>query len=91
MSLLSDTISSIPGADDGIRAAAHARLLRLTMPTWALGRLMDTAERLAAMTAQARPRLERTAIAVFAGDHGVCTEGVSAYPAAVTPQMVMNF
>lgn len=91
MSLLSDTISSIPGADDGARAAAHARLLRLTMPTWALGRLMDTAERLAAMTAQARPRLERTAIAVFAGDHGVCAEGVSAYPAAVTPQMVMNF
>ncbi len=91
MSLLSDTLSAIPGADAPARAAAHLRLTQLTMPPWALGRLMDTAERLAAMTGQAKPRLERTAIAVFAGDHGVCAEGVSAFPAEVTPQMVANF
>jgi len=61
------------------------------MPPWALGRLMDTAERLAAMTGNSRPQLDRTAVAVFAGDHGVCVEGVSAFPAEVTPQMVFNF
>lgn len=91
MSLLSDTLSAIPGADASARAAARQRLNRLTMPHWALGRLMDTAERLAAMTGQAKPALGRTAIAVFAGDHGVCAEGVSAFPAEVTPQMVANF
>jgi nicotinate-nucleotide--dimethylbenzimidazole phosphoribosyltransferase len=91
MSLLSDTLSTIPGADATARSAAHDRLCTLTMPHWALGRLMDTAERLAAMTASLHPALQHTAIAVFAGDHGVCAEGVSAYPAAVTPQMVANF
>jgi nicotinate-nucleotide--dimethylbenzimidazole phosphoribosyltransferase len=91
MSLLSDTLSAIPGADASACATAHLRLTQLTMPPWALGRLMDTAERLAAMTGQAKPRLERTAIAIFAGDHGVCAEGVSAFPAEVTPQMVANF
>lgn len=91
MSLLSDTIAAIPGADPVARAAARARLDQLTMPPWALGRLMDTAERLAAMTGDPRPPLGRTAVAVFAGDHGVCAEGVSAFPAAVTPQMMCNF
>jgi nicotinate-nucleotide--dimethylbenzimidazole phosphoribosyltransferase len=91
MSLLATTIASIPGADPAARVLAHARLGQLTMPPWALGRLMDTAERVAAMTGSARPVLARTAVAVFAGDHGVCAEGVSAFPAEVTPQMVFNF
>ena len=85
------TIATIPGADSVARAAARARLEQLTMPPWALGRLMDTAERLAAMTGNPRPPLARTAVAVFAGDHGVCAEGVSAFPAEVTPQMMFNF
>lgn len=91
MSLIAQTVAAIPGADPAARIAAHERLSRLTMPPWALGRLMDTAERLAAMTAQAQPTLAHPAIAVFAGDHGVCAEGVSAFPAEVTPQMVFNF
>ncbi len=91
MSLLASTIAAISGADAAIHAHAHARLSQLTMPPWALGRLMDTAERLAAMTGSLRPPLSRTAVAVFAGDHGVCAEGVSAFPAEVTPQMVFNF
>src|SRR6185369_17247246 len=57
----------------------------------ALGRLMELAERLAVMTANPRPPTARCAVAVFAGDHGVCAEGVSAFPSAVTPQMVFNF
>ncbi len=88
---ISETIAAIADADPVARAAARARLDQLTMPPWALGRLMDTAERLAAMTGTARPTLARTAIAVFAGDHGVCAEGVSAFPAEVTPQMMFNF
>ncbi len=91
MSLLSDTIAAVPGADPAARSAARNRLDQLTMPPWALGRLMDTAERLAAMTGNPRPPLARTAVAVFAGDHGVCAEGVSAFPAEVTPQMMFNF
>lgn len=91
MSLLAATIAAIPGADPAARTAARSRLDQLTMPPWALGRLMDTAERLAAMTGNPRPPLARTAVAVFAGDHGVCAEGVSAFPAEVTPQMMFNF
>lgn len=91
MSVLAQTLHAIAPADAGARAAARARLAQLTMPAGALGRLMDTAERLAGATGQARPATARCAVAVFAGDHGVCAEGVSAYPAEVTPQMVANF
>lgn len=91
MPLLADTLAAIPGADAPARAEARARLRALTMPPRALGRLMDAAERLAAASGSARPPLQRCAVAVFAGDHGVCAEGVSAYPPEVTPQMMANF
>lgn len=91
MSLLDQTLRAIAPADAAARAQAHARLTQLTMPPWALGRLLDLAERLAAATADPKPPTARCAVAVFAGDHGVCAEGVSAYPSAVTPQMVFNF
>src|SRR6185369_5306252 len=45
----------------------------------------------AAITGQPRPSVARKAVIVMAGDHGVTAEGVSAYPAEVTPQMVLNF
>jgi nicotinate-nucleotide--dimethylbenzimidazole phosphoribosyltransferase len=61
------------------------------MPHWALGRLMDLAEELAGMTACPRPSVQRKTIVTMAGDHGVAAEGVSKYPAEVTPQMVHNF
>lgn len=91
MTILDQTLRAIAPADAVARAAAHDRLCQLTMPTWALGRLMDVAERLAGATGAARPPTARCAVAVFAGDHAVCEEGVSAYPSAVTPQMVFNF
>ena len=72
-------------------AAARARQDRLTKPHGALGRLEDIAIRLAGMQGRVQPRIERVHIAVFAADHGVAEEGVSAFPQAVTVEMVRNF
>jgi nicotinate-nucleotide--dimethylbenzimidazole phosphoribosyltransferase len=91
MSLLEETLSSIAPLDAAAKAAAHARLEALAMPYWALGRLMDLAEELAGMTGSMKPPVERKAIVVMAGDHGVVADGVSAYPQEVTLQMVANF
>ena len=91
MSLLQDTISAIVPQDAAVRAQAHRRLEALTMPYWALGRLLDLAEDLAGITRSMRPPVARKAIFTMAGDHGVVAEGVSKYPQEVTPQMVANF
>jgi len=71
-------------------AAAHRHLDRLTKPPGSLGRLEEIAARLAVLRGGA-PRVERPVIFVFAADHGVVAEGVSAYPQIVTAQMVENF
>lgn len=71
--------------------AALARQAQLTKPPGSLGRLEQLAVRLAAMQGQALPQAERVWISVFAADHGVAAAGVSAYPQAVTAQMVANF
>jgi nicotinate-nucleotide--dimethylbenzimidazole phosphoribosyltransferase len=91
MNLLEETLSSIGPFDLTAKAAARTRLEQLTMPFWALGRLMDLAEELAAMTGSTKPPVERKSIVVMAADHGVIAEGVSAYPQEVTVQMVANF
>jgi nicotinate-nucleotide--dimethylbenzimidazole phosphoribosyltransferase len=86
------TIGQIVGQDQAARAAARARLEQLSMPRWALGRLMDLAEDLAGMTASAHnPPVARKTVVLMAADHGVTAEGVSLYHAEVTPQMVHNF
>ncbi|MBN1322329.1 MAG: nicotinate-nucleotide--dimethylbenzimidazole phosphoribosyltransferase [Thermoleophilia bacterium] len=90
MSLLDETLSSIGPQDAAARTAAHARLEALAMPYWALGRLLDLAEDLAGMTGSLKPPVERKAVVVMAGDHGVVADGVSAYPQEVTVQMVAN-
>jgi len=71
--------------------AARAHQQRLTKPAGSLGELELIAERFAAWQGRADPRLEQMAIRVFAADHGVCAQGVSAYPQAVTAQMIGNF
>src|SRR5438552_7229091 len=71
--------------------AARARQDTLTKPQGALGRLEEISIQLAGITGQAVPRIGRKVVVVFAADHGVTAEGVSAYPAEVTPQMVANF
>lgn len=77
--------------DDRARREAETRQTQLTKPPGALGRLEDVAIRLAAMQGAARPQVEQVRIAVFAGDHGVAEEGISAFPQAVTGEMVKNF
>ncbi|MBI1384064.1 MAG: nicotinate-nucleotide--dimethylbenzimidazole phosphoribosyltransferase [Rhizobiales bacterium] len=72
-------------------AAAAARQGQLTKPAGALGRLEEIAIRLAGQQRRERPRIERPEVIVFAGDHGIAAQGVSAYPAEVTVQMIANF
>jgi nicotinate-nucleotide--dimethylbenzimidazole phosphoribosyltransferase len=91
MNLLEKTIESIGPQDREWRAKARERLEQLTMPHWALGRLMDLAEDLAGMSRSMQPPVKRKAIVTMAGDHGVTAEGISKYPQAVTQQMVHNF
>jgi len=90
MKLLEETIAKIEPQDEAIRALAHARLESLTMPYWALGRLLDLAEELAGISRSLHPPVARKTIFTMAGDHGVVAEGVSKYPQEVTPQMVAN-
>ena len=71
--------------------AAQSRQATLTKPPGALGRLEWLAIRLAALQGSERPGADNVFIAVFAGDHGVAAEGVSAFPQAVTAEMVRNF
>ncbi len=77
--------------DSAAEAVALARQATLTKPPGSLGRLESLAVRLAAMQGRERPSLERVRIALFAADHGVAGEGVSAFPQAVTGQMLRNF
>jgi nicotinate-nucleotide--dimethylbenzimidazole phosphoribosyltransferase len=71
--------------------AARERQDQLTKPPGSLGRLEELAVKLAGITGQERPRFPRKAVIVLAADHGVAAAGVSAYPQAVTAQMVQNF
>ena len=77
--------------DEAAMAAARAHLDRLTKPPGSLGRLERLVEQLAGITGSSTPRVDRPAVVVFAGDHGVTARGVSAYPSDVTAQMVANF
>ncbi|HUN70676.1 MAG TPA: nicotinate-nucleotide--dimethylbenzimidazole phosphoribosyltransferase [Steroidobacteraceae bacterium] len=71
--------------------AARARQETLTKPPGSLGDLEMLAIRLAGWQGRERPRVERVHITVFAGDHGITAEGVSAFPQAVTVEMLRNF
>ena len=81
----------LPAGNAAAAAAVAAREARLTKPAGALGRLEDIVGWLAYWQGKSPPRLDRVDVLVFAGNHGVTTQGVSAYPAAVTAQMVANF
>ena len=73
------------------RQRALERQGQLTKPAGSLGRLEALAVDLAALQHTDTPAADRISIAVFAGDHGVCAEGISAFPQAVTGQMIANF
>ena len=89
--LVDQTIAAIGPPDADAIAAATARQGMLTKPPGSLGRLETLSIQLAGILGQPIPQITGKAVIVAAGDHGVAAEGVSAYPAAVTPQMVFNF
>lgn len=81
----------VPAPDAAMRVAAEARQNELTKPPGSLGRLEAIAVRLAALQRIEQPTLETLHMTVFAADHGVADEGVSAFPQAVTLEMMRNF
>ncbi len=80
---------AVPDAAAAARAAA--RQGQLTKPPGSLGRLEALAVQLAGLQGRDRPTLERVQVCTFAADHGVVAQGVSAFPQAVTAQMLRNF
>lgn len=79
------------GPDTAAIQAAEERNGQLTKPPGALGRLEELAIWVAGWQGNGRPELNAPQVVVFAGNHGVTAQGVSAFPAEVTEQMVLNF
>lgn len=88
---IEDVTRKIQPLDATLRVRAQGRLDRLTKPLGSLGRLEELAASYVAITGELKPNIPRGVVFTFAADHGVATEGVSAYPRKVTPQMVFNF
>src|SRR6202011_2900321 len=84
-------LSQLPGPDLAAGTAAAARQAQLTKPAGSLGRLEELAIWLATWQGRHAPPRAHPRTLVFAANHGVAARGVSAYPAAVTAQMVQNF
>ncbi len=85
------TLAQAPGPDADALAGAADRNGQLTKPPGALGRLEDLAIWYAGWRGMARPQISAPQVIIFAGNHGVCAQGVSAFPPEVTVQMVANF
>ena len=88
---LRQRLTAAPPSDAAARDGAGARNGQLTKPPGALGRLEDLAIWYAAWRGDPRPQILSPQVIVFAGNHGVCAQGVSAFPPEVTAQMVGNF
>jgi nicotinate-nucleotide--dimethylbenzimidazole phosphoribosyltransferase len=88
---MSTPAMAIPPTDESVRQAANRRLDMLTKPLGSLGRLEPLAAKICAIQRTLEPAISAPAAVVFVGDHGVADRGVSAYPRAVTAQMVKNF
>lgn len=82
---------TLPGPDAAAVEAARARQTQLTKPPGSLGRLEELAAFMAGWQGTDRPRIGRAQAIVFAGNHGVCAQGVNPFPQAVTGLMVANF
>ena len=91
------TDQHLPGAsalapwDDEAEARLRRRIDEKTKPIGALGRIEDLAAQIARTQRRLDPRMETCQLTIFAGDHGIVAEGVSAYPQVVTRQMLLNF
>ncbi len=86
-----DLLARAPAEVSTARAAAQERNTQLTKPPGALGRLEDLAIWYGAWRGTGRPEITAPQVIIFAGNHGVCAQGVSAFPPEVTVQMVGNF
>ncbi len=86
-----DRVASAIPLDTDAMELARSRQQQLTKPAGSLGRLEDIAIQMAGISGQPLPNIQQKAVIIMAGDHGVTREGVSAYPANVTAQMVYNF
>jgi nicotinate-nucleotide--dimethylbenzimidazole phosphoribosyltransferase len=86
-----ELLVAVPDGDDKAVAAVRERDAQLAKPAGSLGQLEALVEFLARWQHRAKPRLGNPMVTIFAGNHGVVEEGVSAYPAEVTAQMVTNF
>lgn len=89
--MLEQTIEKIKPLDQKAMEAAQERQNNLTKPAGSLGRLEEISIQLAGIFRDPMPKIKDKVIITMAGDHGVTTAGVSAFPQAVTPQMVLNF
>jgi nicotinate-nucleotide--dimethylbenzimidazole phosphoribosyltransferase len=84
-------LNALPQADTAALAAAQARDAQLTKPAGSLGRLEDIAFWYASWRGNAHSGIETPQVIIFAGNHGITAQGVSAFPPEVTVQMVANF
>lgn len=89
--IIRNAILGIHAGNDEYRDAAKRHLDLLTKPLGSLGRLEEIAAQYVALREEKTPRIAGKAVYVFAADHGITEEGISAYPKDVTPQMVYNF
>jgi nicotinate-nucleotide--dimethylbenzimidazole phosphoribosyltransferase len=82
---------TLPEADATAAQNAQIRQDNLTKPRGSLGRLEELAVFMAGWRGTSRPAIGRAQALIFAGNHGICAQGVNPYPQEVTAQMVMNF
>jgi nicotinate-nucleotide--dimethylbenzimidazole phosphoribosyltransferase len=86
-----ELLTIVPAGNEEAVDAVRIRDAQLTKPRGSLGRLEDLVEFLARWQGKSAPTLESPMVAIFAGNHGVTDQGVSAFPREVTSQMVKNF
>lgn len=86
-----ELLTIVPDGDEAAVAAVRERDSQLTKPAGSLGQLETLVEFLARWQGRAKPRLDNPMVTIFAGNHGVTDQGVSAFPREVTAQMVANF
>ncbi len=89
--IIENTIHNIESIDSEKIIAAQKHIDSLTKPPGSLGRLEELARQYIGIRGNINPKIDKKAVVIFAADHGVVEEGVSAYPQSVTQQMVLNF